>query len=290
MEDLDDKQLEEVKKSNWEVIDPGKRILLMIKGKNGKKYRYTNRKHAKLTKRLKYQRLIQNYKNKNDISKTENELTKYNSKTCDFEKFKEFIKNKNKINGMLFDKYNREIFRKYKWYGYLNRKHTETKMIREIKNTFGKDSIILFGDFSFKTNCHKGNISTPNNRLKRLIGKQMKVYNLDEFRTSKLNHKTEEVCENLYLPDANGVIRKLHSVLTYKMENGQIGCINRDENAVNNMIKIVNHYLDKKERPLKYRRDYDLEKGEIKKELKQKVITSIKKDTTNREVKYQPSI
>lgn len=66
---MDDKQLEEVKKSNWAVIDPGKRILLMIKGKNGKKYRYTNRKHAKLTKRLKYQRLIQNYKNKNDISK-----------------------------------------------------------------------------------------------------------------------------------------------------------------------------------------------------------------------------
>ena len=55
------------------------------------------------------------------------------------------------------------------------------------------------------------------------------------------------------------------------------------------MIKIVNHYLDKKERPLKYRRDYDIEKGEIKKELKQKVITSNKKDTTNQEVKYQPS-
>ena len=31
------------------------------------------------------------------------------------------------------------------------------------------------------------------------------------------------------------------------------------------MIKIVNHYLNKKERSLKYRRDYDLEKGEIKK-------------------------
>ena len=43
------------------------------------------------------------------------------------------------------------------------------------------------------------------------------------------------------------------------------------------MIKIVNHYLDKKERPLKYRRDYDLEKSEIKKEEKQKVVTSSKK-------------
>ena len=52
----------------------------------------------------------------------------------------------------------------------------------------------------------------------------------------------------------------------------------------------VKYYLDNKSRPLKYRRDYDLEKGEIKKELKQKVITSIKKDTTNREVKYQPSL
>ena len=35
------------------------------------------------------------------------------------------------------------------------------------------------------------------------------------------------------------------------MENKQIGCINRDENAVNNMIKIVNHYLNKKERLLR---------------------------------------
>ena len=34
--------------------------------------------------------------------------------------------------------------------------------------------------------------------------------------------------------------------------------------TVNNIIKIVNHYLDKKERLLKYRRDYDLEKGELK--------------------------
>ena len=114
----------------------------------------------------------------------------------------------------------------------------------------------------------------------------MKLYNLDEFRTSKLNYKTEEINDNLYLPDVKGKMRKLHSVLTYKMENGQMGCINRDENAVNNMIKIVNHYLEKKERLLKYRRDYDIEK----KELKQKVVTSIKKDNIeNREVKYQPS-
>jgi hypothetical protein len=35
-----------------------------------------------------------------------------------------------------------------------------------------------------------------------------------------------------------------------------MGCINRDENAVNNMIKIVNTYLLNKTRPEKFRRDY----------------------------------
>ncbi len=35
-----------------------------------------------------------------------------------------------------------------------------------------------------------------------------------------------------------------------------MGCIDRDENAVNNMVKIVKEYIEKKERPLKFRRDY----------------------------------
>ncbi len=36
------------------------------------------------------------------------------------------------------------------------------------------------------------------------------------------------------------------------MENKQIGCINRDKNAVLNMLKIVNHYMIHKKRPEKY--------------------------------------
>ena len=86
-----------------------------------------------------------------------------------------------------------------------------------------------------------------------------KVYNIDEFRTSKLHHITEEECENLCLMDKNKIKekrkeRKIHAVLTYKMENRKSGCINRDENAVNNMIKIVKSQIEKKERPLNYRR------------------------------------
>ena len=208
--------------------------------------------------------MIKNYKDKNDITKVVNELSNYSSKTCDFEKFKNFISNKNRVNGLLFKKYIKEIFRKYKWYGYLNRKHVDTKLVKEIKKELGKDVIICYGDASVdKGCCKKGNISTHNIAIKRLIQNNFKMYNLDEFRTSKLHYITEEPCDNLYIMDNNEdklkiKERKLHSVLTYKMENKQSGCINRDENAVNNMIKIVNHHIKYKERPLRYKRSFNL--------------------------------
>ena len=73
-------------------------------------------------------------------------------------------------------------------------------------------------------------ISTPNVTLKRKLQETFKVYNIDEFRTSCLSYKTEEVCENLYLKFKKDKIqkeRKIHSILTYQMENNRKGCINR---------------------------------------------------------------
>ena len=58
------------------------------------------------------------------------------------------------------------------------------------------------------------------------------------------------------MPDNKGVERKIHSILTYQTESNRMGCINRDENAVNNMIKIVNQYLQNKDRPEKFKRSY----------------------------------
>ena len=51
-----------------------------------------------------------------------------------------------------------------------------------------------------------------------------------------------------------GKLRKIHAVLTFKMENSQSGCINRDENAVRNMIKIVNHQITEKVNPCEIRK------------------------------------
>ena len=259
LEELDDKQYNELKNGNWVTADPGMRNILYMKNKDGITYKYTNKMHMNKTKRLKYQRLIKNYKDKKEITIIENKLSEFNSKSCVLDEFKKFIKNKNELNKILLEKYKEDIFRKYKWYAYINRKKAETDLARNIKNKFGKDVILIEGDYSDKLKTTPSRIkyiSTPNLGLKRKLNEYLTIYNIDEFRTSCLNYKTEERCENMYLPDKKGVERKIHSILRYQTESKRIGCINRDKNAVNNMIKIVNTYLLNKTRPEKFRRDY----------------------------------
>jgi hypothetical protein len=228
-----------------------------MKDKYGNTLKYSNREHVFRTKRLKYQRLIKNYKDRYGISEVENRLSKYNSKSCNYDNFKEFIKYKNKINELLFDNYNNDIFRKYKWYGYINRKKTETYIVNKIKNKFGNNVKICYGDWSIPKQM-KNFISTPNISLKRKLHEYFTIYNLDEFRTSCLNCKTEEKCENMYLPDKQGKFRKIHSILTYQTKNKSLGCINRDSNSCNNMIKIMEFYFEHKKRPEKFTRNYKI--------------------------------
>ena len=81
---------------------------------------YTNKQQIRETKRLKYQALLKNYKDKLNITTRENTLSVFNSKTCNLEKFKEYITEKIKVNQELYTSYQNEKFRQYKWYAYIN--------------------------------------------------------------------------------------------------------------------------------------------------------------------------
>ena len=236
-------------------IDPGKRSLLTMMDDDGNYFSYTNKQRIKETKRIKYSSLLKNYKDKQHITEIENTLSLFNSKTCDIEKFKEYIKEKLKVNDAIAKLYQDEKFRKYKWYSYINTKRTEDNMLNKIENKYGKDIKIIIGDWSIGKQM-RNFISTPNLSIKRKLNTRFEVYNIDEFRTSCLNYKTEELCNNLYLPDKRNIERKMHSILTFKMENKRKGCINRDKNGCKNIQKVFNHYIETGERPEKYKRDY----------------------------------
>ena len=236
-------------------IDPGKRSLFSMMDDSGKVFSYTNRQYIKSTKRLKYQSLLKNYKDKIGITVIEEGLNRYNSKSCNIDKFNEYINEKLRANEILIPLYQSTKFRRYKWYAYINKRRTEDTMVNKITNKYSKDHIIIIGDWSIGKQM-RNFISTPNLSLKRKLRDQFSVYNIDEFRTSCLSYATEEPCKNLYLPDKNKKPRKMHSILTYKMENNRTACINRDKNGCRNIQKVFNCYMATGERPEKYRREY----------------------------------
>ena len=258
--------------------DPGKNGLLTMIDDNNNFFRYSNKQRLKSTKRIEYNKYFEKYKNQKGISKIENGLSDYNSKTCNLERFKLFITKKIEINDKIENMYKDTKFRQYKFYSYINRKRSDAKLLNMIQNKFGKDTIIIMGDWSIGKQM-RNFISTPNLSLKRKLNERFKVYNIDEYNTSCISYKTEEKVENLRVRDwyKNKVLkkykyklediteeeqsiilsnsnktRKLHQVLTFKMENNRKGCINRDRNACLNMKKIYKYYIETGERPKVY--------------------------------------
>jgi hypothetical protein len=128
-------------------------------------------------------------------------------------------------------------------------------MLNKIESKYGKTIKIIIGDWSIGKQM-RNFISTPNLAIKRKLKTRFQVFNIDEFRTSCLNYITEEPCKNLYLPDNKNKERKIHSILTYQMENNRKGCINRDKNGCNNIQKVFKSYMETGERPEKYKREY----------------------------------
>jgi hypothetical protein len=254
--------IDEVPKEQLEgkhiYIDPGKRTLFSMMDDEGNFLSYTNKQYLKETKRLKYHALLKNYKDKFSITAVEEELNQYNSKTCQLEKFKQYVTKKLQINNEIVPLYRDIKFRQYKWYAYINKKRTEDNMVNKIVKKYSKDHIIIIGDWSIGKQM-RNFISTPNLTMKRKLQEKFKVYNIDEYRTSCLSYKTEEPCENLYLKfkkDPKQKERKMHSILTYQMENKRIGCINRDKNGCKNIQKVFKCFIETGKRPDKYSREY----------------------------------
>ena len=83
------------------------------------------------------------------ITEYETEISQYNKKSLDINRYKEYIQKKNEINNKLFKFYERYVFGKLKLNGYINRVRSEQKMINKFKKMFGDTNnvVVCFGDF-----------------------------------------------------------------------------------------------------------------------------------------------
>ncbi len=191
-------------------------------------------------------------------------MTKYNAKTNDYAKFKKYIKVKNEINSKLFEHYNKDFFRKFKLNAFINTQKSESKMINNFKNKFGSntDVIVVFGDYDKKEHM-KGLEPVICKRFRRLFRNAgYPVYLINEFRTSKLcnccNEEIEPFLERKsHKPKdiKNNKLVIVHGLLHHPGIKPLCEIIhNRDKNAVQNMLNIVEEIKKTGKRPIKFSR------------------------------------
>ena len=241
-------------------IDAGKCDLIYCvdgSNKDATTFRYSQDQRRKETKTKKYNNIILAMKtnkiNDKNIIEYETELSQYNRKTLDIEKFKIYIREKNRINNILFGFYRKELFRKLKLGRYINTKRNEQKMINQFKKTFGnpEETIICIGDWEQRKQM-KYKEPTLGKGMRTLFRKNnYNVYLIDEFRSScKCSNCEGGICEKFRVRQhpnkKKDELRLVHGLLRCK---SGCGLWNRDRNGSSNIYKIALKAVNKLERP-----------------------------------------
>ena len=242
------------------AIDPGLNDLIYCvdnSNKEANKFRYSQDQRRKETKKKKFSKIQLKLKQEKINGKTiiewETEISKFNRKSLNITKFKEYIKKKSEINAMLFAFYEKYIFRKLRLQSYRNTKKSEQKMLNNFKRIFGneKDVIVCFGDYEQKQQM-KYKEPTKGKGMRTLFRKAgFQTYLVDEYRTSCRCSKCEVgVCVK-NMVGKNPKPYKSGNVLIHGLICCKNGCgyWNRDVNGATNIYKIAYNAINNKERP-----------------------------------------
>ena len=241
-------------------IDPGKEDLIYCvddASKDANVFRYSQNQRRKETKMKKYNNIILAMKTNNVDGKTiieyETELSLYNRKTLQIDKFKTYINEKNKINNLLFSFYTKQLFRKLKFGRHINIKRNEQQMISNFRKIYGNPDnvVICIGDWEQRQQM-KFKEPTLGIGMRSLFRKnKYKVYLVDEFRTScKCSKCDGGICEKFRIREnprpKKDDMRLVHGLLHCKND---CGVWNRDRNGSSNIYKIAYQAIHNLERP-----------------------------------------
>lgn len=249
IEDLSKDQLDTLKDRNIVGCDPGKRSLVYMMDKNGNKLQYTAPQRKRESKSKTNGRILLVEKKRNEIIEKETELSSQNSKSVDYEKFKTYLVEKNKLNNDTCEFYKREVWRKMKFRQYSYGKKSVDTFLNKIKDTFGENILIGYGNWSRSTQM-KFFMPTMNKGLRKLIHKKYDTITINECNTSK---KCCDCNNNLeYYRDKSGkkVFRLLKCSDCVSCENKKIVFRTRDANSSINIMKLTSCWIERQERPL----------------------------------------
>jgi transposase len=254
---------EEMKTQRIVGIDPNKGDIIYCSDATGESMRYSVNQRRVETRTGKYRKIIDRdqkttlIENDKTVKQLEAELSQYNSKTCDYNRFVAYLKAKNQLNQQLFSYYQKPLFRKLKLNTYINTQRSEDQLINRFKAKYGapSDVLIAFGDHEQKKQM-KFHYPTKDKGMRTLFRRHgYVVYLINEHRTSCRCYKCEQPLEEFLKRENPRPWRRLSRPIV--KVHGLLRCqtvtcrtvYNRDYNACQNMIKIAQSTLDGLGRP-----------------------------------------
>lgn len=240
------------------VADPNLTDLIYCGSKdennNLETFRYTQNQRRLETRTNKYSKIFDTVNKETiildkSIKELETILSNLNSKTNNYDDFKKYIIEKNKLNALLYSHYEKEFFRKFKLNRFINTQKSESKMIKNFTNKFGnsKDIIFAIGDYSKGSYNMKGLEPAICKKFRRIFKNAgIETYLINEFRTSKLCNNCHNELE--YFMKRNN--KFIHGLLCHTDNQHKCEIIhNRDKNAVQNMLYIINSIKNTGKKP-----------------------------------------
>jgi hypothetical protein len=257
IEDLSTEHLKEIASRNIVGCDPGKRSLVYMMDDKGNKLQYTAPQRKRESKAKTNQRILLVEKKRNNIIEKETRLSFQNSKSVDYEKFKMYLVEKDKLNKETLDFYQRDVWRKMKFRHYSYGKKSIDTFLNKIKETFGDNILIGYGNWSRSTQM-KHFMPTMNKGLRKQIHKKYDTITINECNTSK---KCCECNNDLsYYRHSDGS-KQFRLLVCLSCNRGYdcSGCVRpqvkqtvfktRDANSAINIMNLTKCWIEKQERP-----------------------------------------
>ena len=276
IEDLSIEKLDTLKDRNIVGCDPGKHSLVYMMDKQGNKLQYTasQRKIESYGKRN--ERILLQEKKRNNITEKETHLSSKNSKSVDYEKFKVFLVEKDKLNKETTEFYKRDVWRKMKFRQYSYGKKSIDTFLNKIKETFGENILIGYGNWSRSTQM-KHIMPTMNKGLRKLIHKKYDTLTINEYYTSQkccecyndLKHYNDKKGKEIY--------RLFHCSNCVSYENKNTVFRTRDKNSAISIMKLTKDWIETQTRPSEFQRHPSFTCG---------TLTGLSKTIGNEKVAY----
>ena len=269
IEDLSKEQLDTLKDRNIIGCDPGKRSLVYMMDNKGNKLQYTAPQRKRESKAKCNQRILLYERKKNGIIEKETQLSFQNSKSVNYEKFKMYLVEKNKLNKETIEFYKRDTWRKMKFRQYSYGKKSIDTFLNKIKETFGENLLIGYGNWSRDTQM-KFFMPTMNKGLRKLIHKKYDTITINECNTSKKCCDCHKDLEYYKDKENKKVFRLLVCSNCVSCENKKIVFRTRDANSSINILKLTKCWIEKQTRPTEFQNHISSFTSSITKEKKKK--------------------